>query len=301
MKQQYAMRGTEKRVRWSICAIGGAGLLITGYLSASLLSGVGSSCTTQNCDLVLKSAWATLFNIPISLIGFVAYGGVIFLSILPLFGFWARNKKQAEEATWELLFLQTTAMASYSAYLMYILATKLKAVCLYCIGSALVSWALFCLTIFGRKWKDYGALFFKGIIVSLLTFVMAIGLHHLSIAQSSSSRLSGGGVQGITSTSGAAEIALARHLSKSGVVMYGAYWCPHCRAQKELFGKEAVGELTYVECDPKGKNSQWERCQKRGIQGYPTWEIKGKLYPGVLSLEELSELSSYRGRMNFKN
>ena len=29
---------------------------------------------------------------------------------------------------------------------------------------------------------------------------------------------------------------LARHLTSVGAVMYGAYWCPHCKRQKTMFG-----------------------------------------------------------------
>ena len=34
--------------------------------------------------------------------------------------------------------------------------------------------------------------------------------------------------------------------------MYGAYWCPHCAHQKELFGAEAWSLIPYVECSLKG-------------------------------------------------
>ena len=30
--------------------------------------------------------------------------------------------------------------------------------------------------------------------------------------------------------------ALAECLSEHGVIMYGAFWCPHCAAQKKVFG-----------------------------------------------------------------
>ena len=31
------------------------------------------------------------------------------------------------------------------------------------------------------------------------------------------------------------KVKLAKHLSQKGVRMYGAYWCPYCDKQKELF------------------------------------------------------------------
>jgi hypothetical protein len=91
---------------------------------------------------------------------------------------------------------------------------------------------------------------------------------------------------------------LATHLKKIGARMYGAYWCPHCKDQKDAFGT-AFRNIDYVECDPGGTNARPALCKKAKITGYPTWEIKGKLYPGTQSLEELAKLSGYSGPSNF--
>ena len=39
----------------------------------------------------------------------------------------------------------------------------------------------------------------------------------------------------------------AKCLTQKSVVMYGAYWCPHCQAQKKLFGS-SFKYVNYVEC-----------------------------------------------------
>lgn len=92
--------------------------------------------------------------------------------------------------------------------------------------------------------------------------------------------------------------ALAAHLKKTGAKMYGAYWCPYCTRQIEMFGA-AFRRIDYVECDPRGKNPRPELCKAAKIQGYPTWEINGKFYPGVQSFEELAEASNYKGSRKF--
>jgi thiol-disulfide isomerase/thioredoxin len=102
-------------------------------------------------------------------------------------------------------------------------------------------------------------------------------------------------------SSGTAEIALAKHLKNVKAKIYGAYWCPHCHDQKELFGKEAWPIISYIECDPKGKNPRPDLCKKAKIKGYPTWEIKGNIYAGTQTLENLANASGYKGKRNFKN
>ncbi|HIK28779.1 MAG: hypothetical protein N3E45_12750 [Oscillatoriaceae bacterium SKW80] len=105
----------------------------------------------------------------------------------------------------------------------------------------------------------------------------------------------------ISSKSESAEIALARHLKSKGAKMYGAFWCRHCQMQKQLFGEEAFAIIDYIECDARGENARPQLCKAARIQGYPTWEINGKLYPGMQTLEKLADLSGYKGARQFKN
>jgi thiol-disulfide isomerase/thioredoxin len=88
--------------------------------------------------------------------------------------------------------------------------------------------------------------------------------------------------------------ALADHLRESGAVFYGAYWCPHCQAQKQMFGK-AASTLPYVECDPRGTNPQPDACQAAGVRAYPTWVIGGQKLEGEVSPTELARLSGFGG------
>ena len=90
-------------------------------------------------------------------------------------------------------------------------------------------------------------------------------------------------------------IKLAAHLKKVNAKLYGAYWCSHCYEQKATFGAAATKMLTYVECAADGYKSERTTCKDKEIQGYPTWEIKGKLYPGEQTLEELAEISDFKG------
>ena len=65
----------------------------------------------------------------------------------------------------------------------------------------------------------------------------------------------------------------ATALKDSGAVFYGAFWCPHCQAEKKLFGN-SERLLPYVECSALDGNSQNQTCNDQKIEGYPTWFFK---------------------------
>ena len=318
--------------RWSrpiIGAISIAGAVLTAYLTVTKLTGNGPACSADaaagaGCGGVLDSAYATVFGLPLSLFGCLAYLSMAAFALTPLAIDREKQKglkKQLENYTWWLLLAGSIAMAVFSAYLMYVLATELKTLCPYCIGSALFSLSLLIFTITGRDWEDLGQIIFTGLIVGLLTLVVTLGIYsnisNPSIAQADPAEevVDADGLitipeakgqptppkgWNITTTSGEAEIALAKHLTATGAKKYGAFWCPHCYDQKQLFGKEAFAEVNYLECDPQGENPQREACLAAGIQSFPTWEIDGKFYPGTKTLAELAELSKYEGNTEFK-
>lgn len=65
----------------------------------------------------------------------------------------------------------------------------------------------------------------------------------------------------------------AQCIKDSGATFYGAFWCPHCKAQKEMFGT-SVKFLPYVECSTPDGSGQTQICKDKKIEGYPTWELK---------------------------
>lgn len=92
--------------------------------------------------------------------------------------------------------------------------------------------------------------------------------------------------------SSAEQIALSAHLRARGVRFYGAWWCPACFQQKNLFGREAGNQLPYVECDDDEAGRR--RCAAAGIRAYPTWVLEGQpRLEGVQSLAELAAWSAF--------
>jgi glutaredoxin len=74
-------------------------------------------------------------------------------------------------------------------------------------------------------------------------------------------------------------------LSEKGATMYGTDWCPHCKAQKELFGK-SFKNIIYTNCD-KAKNL----CDEAGVEGFPTWVFGEERASGTQSFAKLAEMS----------
>jgi hypothetical protein len=58
-------------------------------------------------------------------------------------------------------------------------------------------------------------------------------------------------------------------------------------------------QLKVIECAPDGVGAQVEICKSRRIEGFPTWEINGKLSSGVKTLNQLADLSGYKGPRTF--
>lgn len=310
----------HRHSRLMMGAVAVIGILITTYLTYVSFAGGSAVCPSDpttggsSCDLVLQSSYAKVLGLPLSLFGLLAYIAMTVFALAPFVINADSNKKQRqqlENITARLLLVGGTSMAVFSGYLMYIAFFKLQESCLYCISSALCSLFLFVLAIIGREWEEVSSIFFTTIVVGMITLVGTFGLY----ANASGPRTTATGKipipditaqpvppigWPITTESGSGEVELAKHLTSRGIKMYGAFWCPHCFEQKQLFGQEAFKEIIYIECDPSGKNPQTQVCVDAKIESFPSWEIKGKIEPGVKLLDELAQLSGFNGSKEFK-
>jgi uncharacterized membrane protein/thiol-disulfide isomerase/thioredoxin len=305
------------------------GICVTAYLTWVKVSNNGV-CGTQGCETVLASPFANVGSYPLTGLGLLSYVAVVFMAFAPMLVNPKTNKAahtQLNQLTWVGLLLAGVSMAVFSCYLMYLLAFVIKAACPFCIASAIFTFAIFGLTLLGHEWEDLGQVVFMGIAAALASIVVSLIFYNsgMTVIASKAAEVAAAKAQAATvvngeittlaptiapipgigwkiqSTSGAAEVELAKHLTQKGVKMYSAYWCPHCYEQKQLFGQEAWNNVTNIECaaDAK-KNPQPEVCTKAGIKGFPTWIIDGKLETGVKRLADLGKLTSYGGATGFK-
>lgn len=314
--------------QWSrpiIGAIAILGFCLTSYLTFTSLAGVQVACGTEaasGCSDVLSSPYATVFNLPLALFGAIAYLGMSGFALSPLAISVDENKQlrnKLEDWTWLFLLMGATAMSIFSGYLMYVLFAKIGGICLYCITSALFSLSFLGLVIAGRTWEDFGEVFLIFFVVAIITIIGTLGIYNsaqrgtlssqptyneagqeiVRPAPAGSSPTPPDGWK-VTTTSGAAEIELAEYLTEIGVKKFGAFWCPHCYEQKQLFGKEAFDKIDYIECAEGGKNPQPRVCSAANLEGFPTWDVNGERLSGTQTLEQLADASGYEGSRDFK-
>ncbi|KAJ3689755.1 hypothetical protein LUZ61_018919 [Rhynchospora tenuis] len=279
--------------------LGGLGLLETGYLSYLKLTDSNAFCPIGggSCGDVLDSDYSFVFGIPLPLVGMVAYSAVTLLSLQQLGIFSIPGVAKTDGRL--LLIGTTTSMATASAYFLYLLSTKFEGTsCSYCLISAFISFTLFFLLL-----KDYGLekigkllglqLAVAGVVIAALTNTYSsITPQATSAEEFTLERYE----TEITKESTPFSIALAKHLHSIGAKMYGAFWCSHCNEQKEMFGKEAVKILDYVECFPDGAGkgrTMAVDCAVVGIEGFPTWVIKDQVLSGEQDLNTLADASGF--------
>lgn len=281
-----------------ILAIGGIGLLDTGYLSYLKLTNSDAFCPIGggSCGDILNSGYAAIFGVPLSLIGMAAYALVAIMG-LELAGTSFLFKMDKPDARIILLVL-TTAMASASTYFLYILGTEFSGVsCPYCLLSAFLSISLFLITL-----KEFGLEEIQK-VVGLQVCLAALVIGILSTSHGTQTSLISSAeinlepfTTEVTTESSPLSIALAKHLHSIGAKIYGAFWCSHCLEQKEMFGREASKLLDYVECFPNGykKGTKIDKaCFEAGIEGFPTWVINGEVLSGEQTLSDLGRLSGF--------
>ncbi len=118
------------------------GMSISGYLTYVKLSqGVAVCAGIGNCEIVQNSRYSEILGIPIALLGFGMYTAILAL--------WAWGRRpdawMASEVPWALFGL-SLAGTLYSAYLTYLEVFVIRAICPWCLASAIVVTALCALT-----------------------------------------------------------------------------------------------------------------------------------------------------------
>ncbi len=298
----------SKWVRIAMAVLATVGVIDTGSITLKrwgLLGNLTCPMGADGCDKVLNSPWGTLFqgdgfSLPLSFAGVLAYLAVLIMALVPLLPGLSENRGDLSRRTWWGLFVVSLGMAVFSLVLVGLMVFKIQAFCFFCALSATLSILLLILAVVGGGWDDPSKLFFRGVLLALAVLLGSLIWASVLDPERPEAAVTGPGAPPLVTTESTPEkVALAEHLTANGAVMYSAYWCPHCHDQKQEFGQEAAKKLTVIECAADGQNSQRALCESKKIEGFPTWEINGKLDSGVKPLDVLARLSGFKGGTDF--
>jgi len=302
----------EKNLKWPkilIAILSTIGIADTGSITLKnwgLFNSLSCPGVNKGCDAVLNSPWGTLINndqlnIPLSFAGLLTYSAILFIVLILSLKI-ISPKQKIYRGLWWLLYLISCGSSVFSILLITIMVIKIKSFCFFCLLSAILSFSIFILTIIGARFDNRETMFYRGLIIAFTVLIGGlIWSNQVDPARAKEINLSNERVSPkITTVSSQEKIDFAKYLSNKNIVMYSAYWCPHCNDQKQLFGKQAVEELIIVECAKDGKNNQYKLCQEKGIEGFPSWEINNGIYSGTMSLDELAKMTNYDGDINFE-
>jgi len=277
-QQQAAAAPGPPKPNWPVLGLAAVGLVLAGYLTGTAWSGGETAfCEAgDDCDIVLQSRWSELLGLPTSLWGFFVYVVLAGAALI---------KRRSRR--WKVLAAVSLFGMAYSLYLTYISLFVLEAACPYCLTSLAILTAIFVVTLMQVPqvshrvpWKPWLGASFGAAAVA----VLAMHLVFYSGATVNASANEDPWLRG-----------LAVHLDDIDAKMYGAFWCPACQSQMELFGASAE-RIPYIECSPGGRSAPTAtKCLAAGVRSYPTWVIKGQRQVGVLTPATLADRSGFAG------
>lgn len=128
-------------------------------------------------------------------------------------------------------------------------------------------------------------IFFIVLAVLLLGFIVTLSARN---SQKGPTNSQTGNDSSTTQVAGKYD-AFATCIKDKGAVFYGAFWCSHCKNNKEMFGTSQK-LLPYVECSTEDGLGQLQVCKDKNITAYPTWEFPdGTRQMGEVQLATLAE------------
>lgn len=191
---------------WLIAGVATVGLFVAGYLTITKLTRASALfCEAgTGCDIIQASPYALFLGVPTALWGAAVYTAIGTIALVGLSQRW-----------WLRAFLLAVSGVAFSAYLTYLSFFVIRAVCAYCLASAAIAVVLFALLL-ARRPAGSGRrsptrpvrVATLGALVAVTTVVFGAFVFAGSAPEQSA----------------AYREALARHLTATGAVFYGAYW-----------------------------------------------------------------------------
>jgi uncharacterized membrane protein len=124
------------RLRTAAIACCALGLAIAGYLTYVHYAGISPVCEiAHGCEKVQSSRWSAVAGVPVALLGLLGYAGILAALLVP------------GETGLTAAAGQALVGAGFSAYLTYREVFTLRAICIWCVISAVLMATLAVLTL----------------------------------------------------------------------------------------------------------------------------------------------------------
>ncbi len=137
---------------WLSVGLSLLGLGVSVYLTWVKLTGNTASCgTVGDCESVNNSRYAEIGGVPIALFGALSY--LVLLALLLI----EHRRPPAAETARLMVFGVSLIGTLYSAYLTYLEVAVLKAICPYCVASAIAVTAVLILCVLRLRSADADA------------------------------------------------------------------------------------------------------------------------------------------------
>jgi len=138
--------GGALALRLAIIVLALVGLGVSTYIILFEHFGAPLVCIGEGCSIVAQSPYSEIFGVPVALLGFVSYALILALSSFSL---------KMENPLSDYLHLGVFGLALsgliFSAYLMYVSITVIKATCMWCLTSAGAISSIFLLAAWGLR------------------------------------------------------------------------------------------------------------------------------------------------------
>lgn len=140
---------TTTAMKWLLLVLSVLGLADSWYLAQSALTDTPLACGIENldgCNVVAQSVYSHLFGIPLGVYGVVFYAGLILVSIIAI----------ARPRAWASVLLFIGGIVGIIASIVFegVQIFLIKAICIYCLGSAVICLIIFALSL--MLWRKSG-------------------------------------------------------------------------------------------------------------------------------------------------
>ena len=133
--------------RMTIAVLSLVGILIALYLTLYKIGIVGNlSCTVGSCETVNTSRWATFLGLPVAAWGLAAYVALFALSLAGTSDRLASSRR----ISWLLVAIAGWSVL-FSAWLTYLELFVIRAICIWCVTSAVVLVAILVVSLVDLK------------------------------------------------------------------------------------------------------------------------------------------------------